>query len=273
MRKIINSASDIPEWFSLNNYEFTSSLDAAGWYKQFSARQEWHHILEKYDINDATYQKEYRKGAEKLMSQIISHFGNLPEKVVYKSYLSGAETYSVESLTVLSASYLHWEMNRLNISDDLLEREETEDITNEEYEILNTPFAVALDRAGIINPYEMTPIYVDLYVSDEQLKSDFEEWLEKFRKISGLYSDPKKYSKAKFQRWHKLKILPYLDLSYWANIQNTTITQSVYGAILFPDERDKDTTYKIRSSVIPTARKAIDGTALHVLGGQANIAE
>ena len=52
MKKVVNSVKDIPDWFSLKNYEFTSSLNAAGWCAQLYPRYLQHGMARKSKLDE-----------------------------------------------------------------------------------------------------------------------------------------------------------------------------------------------------------------------------
>lgn len=76
---------------------------------------------------------------------------------------------------------------------------------------------------------------VKLFGSDEQIKKDFAIWLEEERKRRNTYAPKKNFSENAIDSWHEFSILPYLDLSYWAKLENVKISQHVMGQAIFPD--------------------------------------
>jgi len=277
MKKVVNSVKDIPDWFSLKNYEFTSSLNAAGWFAQLYPRYLWRYIASLSNNPDLSQFKlglSNKDAAQEFLSTIVSNSGKLPIEVVrflvpVLDRSPESDPYSIKSITVRSVRYLNYDFNN-SIPDKFIEHLDKDTLSPEETALSETPYAIWLANAGYTESYEMVPIDVNLSATDEQLKLDFEKWLINFRKLSGKTAESKNFSDSKFQRWHKLRLLPFLDLSYWAMLESKSITQPVYGAILFPDEFDKDTTYKVRTSLIPLAKIIREESTMQALRAQAS---
>jgi len=273
MQEVVKSVKEIPDWFTLKEYDFTSSLNAVGWYEQLYPRYIHHYVASKSNYDERKLSEKVKRELAFLFT-IFTNSGKLPKEVVAKytdiplERPPEAEPYAIRSISVRSVHYLYLDFNK-SIPDKFIEHLNKETMSPEEKALSETPFAIWQANAGYPDSYQQVPIDVDLSATDEQLKLDFEKWLINFRKLSGKIAASKNFSDSKFKRWHELRLLPFLDLSYWAMLYNKSIRQSVYGAILFPDEFDKDTTYKIRTSVIPLAKKVREESTMQALLAQA----
>lgn len=76
---------------------------------------------------------------------------------------------------------------------------------------------------------------VNLEGSNEQIKKDFALWLEQERKRRDCPGPKKNFSDADLDGWYESAVLPYLDLMFWSEIEDTKITQHVIAQAIFPD--------------------------------------
>ena len=75
------------------------------------------------------------------------------------------------------------------------------------------------------------------------------------------------FTSNQFDRWKRLRILPYLDLTLVASFEEKKLTLSDIGQKLFPDCYDVDLTQRVRQLVKPLAEELIMPEALNVLRG------
>lgn len=111
-------------------------------------------------------------------------------------------------------------------------------------------------------PMELRPsIAIDLKATDEKLKLAFEEWLAIKRKEQHQLNLPlqrqKPFQASDFDRWYKLRVLPYLDMTIALIYTGQTATQRTLGDRLFFDE-DVDTTEKVRKTLRPLVREIMN---------------
>ena len=92
------------------------------------------------------------------------------------------------------------------------------------------------DVEGLI-PHEFF-IAVSLNASDDQLCSEFRSWLKEIRRNVGLKSHVANVGEANFKRWHKERLLPFIDLSFWATTRRTKFTNASIGRVLFPNHEE-----------------------------------
>ncbi|MFL9952792.1 DUF6387 family protein [Paraburkholderia nemoris] len=99
-------------------------------------------------------------------------------------------------------------------------------------------------------------IEVELGESDEELIKEFKRWLKRTRQSAGIPKIPKRFDKSDFMDWHSKRLLPYLDLTLWSWAHGGSLSPSVLGSALFPDE----VTRSPMRDVEPMIRRT---TALH----------
>jgi hypothetical protein len=118
------------------------------------------------------------------------------------------------------------------------------------------------------SPYERAMLTVNLGATDEQLITDFGEWLKTHRSITNYKIREKRFTSKDFSKWISHKVLPYLDLSLIADAENKLLTQNLLGRMLFPDEYNVDLTERIRRSVKPLAEWLLDKKTIQALSFQ-----
>jgi len=100
---------------------------------------------------------------------------------------------------------------------------------------------------------------IDINTPDEILMLAFSNWLKETRKLPVFQNSDVPYhlfSKGNvkdihFKKWHSLRVLAYLDLKIFSSVTGTKITMKNYADILYFDDYEKDTTEKVRKTLIP----------------------
>lgn len=134
-----------------------------------------------------------------------------------------------------------------------------------------------------ISPELMAFAKVDLYASDDKLIEDFKAWIktEKEKRLIGVINKngeldiPQKIyrnsvSESSFKEWSKHKVLPYLDLTIWAKVNDLNLIDGMLGEALFPSliKANIDTTDKLRHSTKSKADFLMDVSTLKILASQ-----
>jgi hypothetical protein len=110
-------------------------------------------------------------------------------------------------------------------------------------------------------------IAVDTACSDEQLVEEFKNALDTFRSTINLNARRKDFTAKDFARWHRYAVLPYIDLTLWAQFHGARIAHHVLGDVLFPNE-DFDRAQAIRQTVKPLAKTLMQLETLQTLRAQ-----
>lgn len=100
---------------------------------------------------------------------------------------------------------------------------------------------------------------IDINTPDEILMLAFSNWLKEARKLPVFKNTDIPYhlfsegtvKDIHFKKWHTLRVLAYLDLKIFSSVAGTKITMKNYADILYFDDFDKDTTEKVRKTLIP----------------------
>jgi hypothetical protein len=118
----------------------------------------------------------------------------------------------------------------------------------EQYEILNIPVWQSYREVGIDDYGEVT-LRVNLFGSEEKIVDDFRAWLQRTQKSFELNLPKKRISKIDLENWERFQIIAYLDLTFWAQVNDFEITQNLLGITLFPGEFEVGLAERIRKTV------------------------
>ena len=113
-------------------------------------------------------------------------------------------------------------------------------------------------------------ISVNLGASDDLLNKEFKDWIKKTRKEANISQIRRSYFDNDFQDWHLQRLLPYLDLMFWAETHKKSFTQAQIGLTLFPNNYDGNSGEKVRKTIIPNAEKLISDEVVLALTRQAH---
>jgi hypothetical protein len=111
-------------------------------------------------------------------------------------------------------------------------------------------------------------VSVDLGASDEHLIGEFKRWIKATRTAAGLSKIPHWYTAADFAKWHEMRFLAYLDLTFWARARGGHFTLPVLGKALFPTEFNVGLEDRIRKVVAPGASAIVTDEAVSALNAQ-----
>jgi hypothetical protein len=231
--KTIRHASDLPDWFHLDNYRAAKDMDAFNWYIQLKYRHRSYVSGQGDDFFSDDPSPPYTG-----LINPESEFEVSPEVESGVAFLSLSKQEQWPREIWEATRFL----KRSRLQNCSIEESEKIFAENEEFEkylseneesmggLQYNPHANAIDKALI---------QVDLAYSDARLKSDFSEWLKMTRRLTTNLPgrDPKiktkKYSDAVFRNWTMGMFLPYLDLDYWQQYSSTKIEEKVLGEALF----------------------------------------
>jgi len=79
---------------------------------------------------------------------------------------------------------------------------------------------------------------IDLSVSDDLLFKSFKEWVDEERIRTNTSAEKKSFSPSKLRNWHESRVLAYIDLKQWLQLNNLQPTEEQIGRIIFPDNTD-----------------------------------
>ena len=99
-------------------------------------------------------------------------------------------------------------------------------------------------------------IAVDLKASDESLKRAFSTWLARARATSGVQAVGKVFTSEEAHIWTSQYYLPYLDLTFWSELEGRRIPDEVMPDVLYPS-RFRPDIEKIRTAFKRKAERIV----------------
>ncbi|MDO9205293.1 DUF6387 family protein [Methylotenera sp.] len=241
--KSIKHFRELPSWFILEKYDAAKTLDAAGWYEQ---------LLVRHDI---------RKYLKSNISDVIKNQFMLLQKspIIYvDDSASFGAFFLTDKLYELKAKKPNYSLgvHRLTVQElylieNNIEGEKRTYARNYFRNRFNMflippldfpddyPFKPWLDEpVSNINESQDSHIHVsvDMGLPDKALIEQFKRLLINLRsplQQVGVSIDNK--LRPDFDGWAKFGVLPYLDLSIWAEIEGVKIPNRVMADAIFPE--------------------------------------
>jgi len=242
-------------WFDINKYEKLRSLDLWGWHTQISIRNGI-----RRDKEDAAKWLERIK-----INPIIDGDGDddncdcdcdcevevEDREVEYDSRFP----FNTDSVMSTSALFIWYSAtdSRLNDVWACCELDNYSEITAKQEALITTPYDLLSKERGI-DGVGLTNVYVDLTASDAQIMSDFRHWLTEYRKFAGYESNKKNFTDKNLSEWVQWRLLPYIDLTLVAAIEEKEITQATAAWLIFGNDANKvDIVDRLRRTTKPKA--------------------
>jgi hypothetical protein len=124
------------------------------------------------------------------------------------------------------------------------------------------PILQAAESHGRIN------VVVDLKAPTEKLVSDFRDFVTQEKERYSLSPDHihanAKKPQTYFNQFQKYKVLQYLDLKLWSQIEGVPLSNSEFGKLLFPDyDSSRDKTFVNHTLVY--AERALDENVISLM--------
>lgn len=275
-KKLIKSIKQLPSWFNLKNYEAAKHFEAGDWYDELMFRLYLRYCLKVYGKEPTDIPENWeciKKGGllfhttkdEKFKARIravtadIHHIEAIDEN-------SKSWRQSVNSLLNMDMYGLcYWysedeEQKEITKKFNIMVGEKPKDLTDEDEKkalawaikpFSDCPMNLVM---GLKNKFAYAK--VDLNSSDEQLKLDFAAWLDSERKHRNCPAPKKNFSKADLEGWYESSVLPYLDLMFWSEIEQTKINQYVIAQAIFADAYSVDSEVDPLGKLKTTKKKA-----------------
>ncbi|WP_203468286.1 DUF6387 family protein [Dechloromonas sp. TW-R-39-2] len=138
-----------------------------------------------------------------------------------------------------------------------------EEICRNVHEYLSSPaWKIHRDSLGQVKRFF---IGVDLNASDDYLVKQFRSWIAKTRAEADIEPKQWLFSDKRFEKWHKDRLLPYLDLTFWATINHKKIKPADMEEILFQGKFDGFPGENVTKKIAKEAVKLISDATLYAL--------
>ncbi|MDN7724977.1 DUF6387 family protein [Burkholderia gladioli] len=268
MNKSLTSRTSLPASFDAAKYDACATFKTADWYSNLMQRALSRSMAETADW----YLSELREKAESLFdipilpADKLEEGGGGFEKLVRRSQVTD-ETALEHILggVTLEGSEDHPRGREYRKASEVFLRD---DWDHHAYDVLAVPAWKMMTDIGL-NLMGQVSVKVDLFSSEEKLVDDFRKWLRVTRAALDIPNLQRRFKGGDFDRWYQNRILAYLDLSFWAQINGIQLTNQVIGVALFPDEFNVNLAERVRKVVAPLALSAASPPYLEALFSQA----
>ncbi|WP_186044252.1 DUF6387 family protein [Burkholderia gladioli] len=268
MNKSLTSRTSLPASFDAAKYDACATFKTADWYSNLMQRALSRSMAERADW----HLSELRGKAESLFDIPILPADKLEEgsggfeKLVRRSQVTDetALEHILGGLT-LEGSEDHGRGREYRKASEVFL---SDDWDHRAYDILAVPAWKMMTDIGL-NLMGQVSVKVDLFSSEEKLVDDFRKWLRVTRAALDIPNLQRRFKGGDFDRWYQNRILAYLDLSFWAQINGIQLTNQVIGVALFPDEFNVNLAERVRKVVAPLALSAASPPYLEALFSQA----
>jgi len=270
MKKIVNRVADLPKAFCLENYEAIKDFKIQDWVGNLDMRS----LRRSMFAMGEYYKSELVKSADYILGKPVFQLGvdyatgvGL-SKMVYRRQvrdqsvldaLSGHEWFDGERLKKWTDAYL--DLYKTRAPDDDSDKELYKSI--HEKSMWSAFMEEGISDSGEVN------VTVNLHASEAQLVDDFRQWLTEIKEARSLAHQRKRLNQMDFEDWDRFKVLAYLDLTFWALVNDYEITNQVLGLALFPSEFEIALADRVRKVVSPLAHKLVTEDFCDLLRAQA----
>ena len=289
------NTKQLSNWFDLSKYSAASKLTLAGWADNLWGRSLLFRANREVRNQAATWIEEslfatplasnnlptdLSEQAGRSFSEII---GPLDGPYDGESLWSALETRTVQSLRVLDvvnkvfdpnyrddklAKRILSEVNKRLVAAEADSGDVCDVLDEELEEFLLQPIDLAeLQANDFLDPTRLH-VGVNLGAPDALIIENFRTWLSVARQAYSI-EGKNQFTDSDMEDWAKFQVLPYLDLTLWALIENRRIPNAVMGNALFPDEVDVDLPERVRKVVRRKAEWLIRPAVIHALVMQA----
>jgi hypothetical protein len=244
----IKNKKQLPKWYCLNNYKCFENLSALEWLEQLTARKLMFDRLLYKDSGDIIL-KYFLELIE--ISPLIDTSESLETKLFLRSGVSESilneDNFSQYALGVHHISVREFFSMQENFDEDkkdyafkFFDQLKFNELSLDDFSSpLKYEYKDWIDMPidAIKNSYnDYLTLMVNLKLPDKTLIEQFEFQLKKYReslaKVGLIIENNKKFSPDSFV---KFGLMPFLDLSFWAGMNDTSITNRVFADVLFHD--------------------------------------
>jgi hypothetical protein len=251
-------------WFDLNNYDGLSKFSLREWGRQLSIRSQMWHSIHEPDL----YEKVFSIWIETIKTEPL-----IPNSAIDAGEWKELREHNPACFySVFSTPAVHfWYALQEDLLSDVWDACRLEDqleVTEEHSELADTPLDFLVLKRDI-GGEELANVVVNVEATDEQILSDFKNWLSAYRKASGCISHEKNFTDKNLADWCRWRLLPYIDLMLIAKASRAEITQNKIARLLFNDEFEIDIVDRLRRTTRPKAEWLIREHTVSAICAQA----
>ncbi|MEE9451636.1 MAG: DUF6387 family protein [Gammaproteobacteria bacterium] len=276
-KKIIRSEKDLPTWFDITKYQAASTMDAKAWHAQLQARAECLQTYEDPSSIVEIFLKTAREGylasiavtplidCSKSTAEIIKSMFNV-EIDNFKSIWEGiyAPT-AVHHINIVHAYTALREILTADLYRLLAQWWDKMGPHTDNFFTGSDPAAPEwFDTPVSWRNYALFKINLD--APDDLIVEQCKAVLEKAREDQEVTPPKRCFTAKDFSKWYEFGVLPYCDLTIWANHANLTIPQRVMADAIFVDgEKGEES---IRRATVPLVTFLMSREAIYQLHSQ-----
>lgn len=271
MTQRIKNKSELPAWFSLEKYQLSEALDAAGWYVQLSIRERClSHIFQGDDISEILHLIRDAPVIDVTKHNLLSfhfHSGMFYEQPVIEQSMHGVHSLTVHELYMAGINIEESKRAQAKAFFDEIfcvsdSPREAPQINGEEMAFLYEP----VHRVSS-NPSDNALLGINLLLPDKELIEQFKTSLPVLRKECGAALFSAKWRKPNFSEWVRLGVLPYLDLLIFEKETGAEILYKVLEEAIFSSYEGSED--RVRKTTSSKAKELISKKSLAYLRAQA----
>lgn len=279
------SQRDLPEWFSLDDYDFCSSLPIEYWLILLNYRHSIRSCLRNRERNqridcDQEIEELFQESVEVMSAMRMGEFVidleiDQPPEVYspFHEMNSSVEPMTIGAFETLWSSLREDEEIQKFYEFLIEDKQQTSFYEAREYWQLQNQLVddIALGITGENEWHGEGNFHlrIDVAATEEQLVQDFRKYVREIKARLRMDALPvKNVNMIQTKKWHEQKVLPYLDLTLWCEYKGMRITQQRIGSLLFPDEIEISLDERVRKTVRPLAEQLISYLFLLTLNKQ-----
>ena len=253
-KNTILSVQELPNWFDLENYNRANQLDLEGWIVQLHLRQMIQGFLLRVGLTGIVDDYRLPDKSNTLREPITPI--SIQDSLLITEGLKN--TVSIPSKLWQAPSHFDFFEQSDGIAD-------AESILSwfhnaEVKKPAQDTYLAELNNNHLLRPF----LKADLTAPDSILLASFKRWLTKERKLLARQR-VQKFTKVTFRRWVSNQVLPYIDLTYWADCNGKQIPHWLMGKILFPGHNQGDTTDRVRQTTEKASQEIMTETCLQAM--------
>jgi hypothetical protein len=273
-------------WFDLRNYDGLKGIGLIEWCTQIDFRAYASMLFKAalFNADNKNLSEEQLESINQEVKRIIELIKANPIFAVPPAYTKDRwyrydskypfNTHSVFSTSALS---IWWDATNEGMADIwkncksyddegcvLLEHRNKEQVA-----LVNTPFDLLYRESNADYDSSVHNVSINLEATDEQIMTDFRHWLTEYRKVIGYESRKKNFTDKDLALWVQWRLLPYIDLTLVATIENKETTQATAAWLIFSEDACKvDIVDRLRRTTKPKAEWLLRPETLSAIKAQ-----